>query len=316
MNAIVNSIVRFEALLKPVVFYGVVILLVLLNLFVWYGWSRSFNTPETMLLEGLTSQRNNLKSIVDGDCTSEGIRAYRRGETGPIAAGSHGQPEPANSNPVRDGFVGSLDAASVLVVTDKGFGSGFFIDANTVVTNRHVIEDAGSEKILVTSKILGGSVPVKIVSKTVGSVIGTSDFALLRLDHGVTGIKILAIASNPSPLQQVVAVGYPGSGIQSDSSREMPSPLFTSGDVSVVQPQQNGVDFVIHTAEISRGSSGGALVDRCGAIVGVNTFIRGVESRSESRRLFALSSDSLRKFLIASGQQFQNASVCSIGRGS
>ena len=31
----------------------------------------------------------------------------------------------------------------VLILTPEGFGTGFFIEKNTVLTNRHVVEEAG-----------------------------------------------------------------------------------------------------------------------------------------------------------------------------
>jgi hypothetical protein len=46
----------------------------------------------------------------------------------------------------------------------------------------------------------------------------------------------------------------------------------------------------------------------------VNTFVHSPQSRAESRRLYALSSDSLRKFLDTSGQRYSSSGACQAGR--
>jgi len=89
--------------------------------------------------------------------------------------------------------------------------------------------------------------------------------------------------------------------------------LFTSGDVNTVQPQASGVSLIIHTADISPGSSGGPLVDKCGVVVGVNTFVMAPGDSAEGRRLYALSSDTLRKFLASSRQNYTVAGQCPSG---
>jgi hypothetical protein len=53
---------------------------------------------------------------------------------------------------------------------------------------------------------------------------------------------------------------------------------------------------VIHTAAINRGNSGGPLADRCGRIVGVNTFIR-TDQETAYRADYALPAVTLLTFL-------------------
>jgi serine protease Do len=304
---------RFEAWLRPAFFFLLLALLILLNLWVWVIWNpRTSESVSSELLAGLKAERDRLQTMVEGSCNADGLRSYVQGESGPLPAGS-GAGQDSNSQPA-SGLVGLLESAAVLVVHGNGIGSGFFIDSTTVVTNRHVVEGVTGDTVRIANKAIGGAINAKIVSVTRASSIGSADFALLRISQSPPGIRVLSIASQPSPLQQVVAVGFPGSGIQSDANQGPPSPIFTSGDVSVVQPQPTGVALVIHTADISPGSSGGALVDRCGAVVGVNTFVKSGESRAEGRRLYALSADSLRKFLEASGQSYTSASDCQAGR--
>jgi S1-C subfamily serine protease len=308
-----GPIERFESWLKPALFFLLLALLVLLNIWVWFIWNpKTVEAASSELLAGLRAERDRLQTVVDGSCNADDLRSFAQGESGPLAANS--RTDQGSKNQPAGELVSLLEAASVLVFHANGIGSGFFIDSSTIVTNRHVVEGAKGDTVSVTNKAIGGALTAKIVSVTRASTIGSADFALLRVNQSHAGVRALAIASQPSALQQVVAVGFPGSGIQSDANQGPPSPIFTSGDVSVVQPQPTGVALVIHTADISPGSSGGALVDRCGGVVGVNTFVKSGDSRAEGRRLYALSADSLRKFLDSSGQSYTNASDCQAGR--
>jgi S1-C subfamily serine protease len=325
-----GQIERFEAWLTQPMFWFLVVLLIVLNLYVWFKWLPQFYDGRTAdIVAGLQTERDHLKEILEGSCTSEEMKAYGNGELGPLAPTAPLSPSPSpsaspntNSTPLpQDSLVGQLQSAAVLVRNGNYIGSGFFIDAQTIVTNRHVIENAktgktSESKLTVASHALGGVVSAQIVTATQNANIGSADFALIRIERPSVGVKPLSLARDPIPLQHVVAVGFPGSGIQSDANRALPSPIFTSGDVSVLQPQPTGISLVIHTADISPGSSGGALVDRCGGVVGVNTFVFGDANRFESRRLYALSSDSLRKFLDASGQHYSSVGDCQSGRGN
>jgi S1-C subfamily serine protease len=321
-----SQIERFEAWLTQPMFWFLVVLLIVLNLYVWFKWLPQFYDGRTAdIVAGLQTERNHLKEILDGSCTSEEMKAYGNGGLGPLSPNTQISPPSLTSpNPnllPQDTLVGQLQSAAVLVRNGNYMGSGFFIDAQTIVTNRHVIENskkgqAGETKLTVASQALGGVVSAQVVTATQNANIGSADFALIRIERPSTGVKPLPIAPDPIPLQHVVAVGFPGSGIQSDANRALPSPIFTSGDVSVLQPQPTGVSLVIHTADISPGSSGGALVDRCGGVVGVNTFVFGDANRFESRRLYALSAVSLRKFLEASGQRYSSAGDCQSSRAN
>jgi S1-C subfamily serine protease len=83
-----------------------------------------------------------------------------------------------------------------------------------------------------------------------------------------------------------------------------PDLTVTSGTVnteqSMVAPDGAAVSLVVHSAPISQGNSGGPLVDMCGRIVGVNTFVR----RGQLRNLnVALASPDLLAFLAGSAAQ-------------
>ncbi|MCY3564606.1 MAG: trypsin-like peptidase domain-containing protein [Gammaproteobacteria bacterium] len=158
-------------------------------------------------------------------------------------------------------------AAVVNVLTDSGSGSGFLINGNgDVATNFHVVE--GSRRISVKQGLR--SVPASLVW---GSP--ELDLAVIRMNGGqLADARPLALALvEPGPLQDVVAVGFPGAADVILSSNEA-TPSFTAGNVGRVVAGSWGdreLRIVQHNADISAGNSGGPLLDRCGRTVGINT---------------------------------------------
>lgn len=214
-------------------------------------------------------------------------------------------------------LVSLLEASTVrvLVFSEQmkylGHGTGFFIDKNTVVTNRHVIE--AGKKFAITSSFLGKEpLPVKLIAATRDSEYTNPDFAVLRADKVPATVRPLAISTQPQLLQTVVASGFPSSEIRVDANIVTPNTVFSQGEVSVLQRQPNNMVLVLHTARIATGSSGGPLVNRCGNVVGVNTFIGAQTDKFSDRSLYALSGNALRSFLDQSGVSYQKiANDCS-----
>ncbi|WP_439580086.1 trypsin-like peptidase domain-containing protein [Elioraea sp.] len=160
-------------------------------------------------------------------------------------------------------------------------GSGFAIEGGLVVTNRHVIDNAASEQVVVVNKKLGRVVRASIVAATAREGQDfRPDLAVLRLAEGE--LPALRLSTAIEPLQPVVAAGFPGVAVDIDDTfrrlmqgdaAATPNPVFTSGTVSGLQ-EVAGQSLVTHTASITRGNSGGPLADRCGRVVGVNTWGR------------------------------------------
>ena len=104
-------------------------------------------------------------------------------------------------------------------------------------------------------------------------------------------------------LQAVIAAGYPGDVLNTDREfaalREgnlsaVPELTVTDGMVNTEQDLSGTTHAVVHSAPISTGNSGGPLIDMCGRIVGVNTFVIKGPMRNLN---FALASDDLVDFL-------------------
>ncbi len=181
-------------------------------------------------------------------------------------------------------------------------GSGFAIAPDTVVTNLHVVEGSTPGELYVVNRKLGHPVQAEVVARTPNHEFGQPDFAVLKLKDGT--LPPLALSPTADRLLPVVAVGFPGfvTGVSDDFRRllrgeagTMPAAHFTSGEVSGLQTLQ-GAPVVIHTAAINRGNSGGPLADRCGRIVGVNTFIR-TDRETAYRADYALPAATLLTFL-------------------
>jgi S1-C subfamily serine protease len=206
-----------------------------------------------------------------------------------------------------------LDQSVALVIAlypngqGYGTGSGFAVAPGRLATNRHVVE--GAAELWVVNPALGGAQPAKLVAATPGSTLGEQDYALLAVEGG-QALPPLAFAeqgAGPERLTGVVAAGFPGMLLSSDADYQrlvegdgsaVPSLVLTQGIVTVVQAG-GAVPLVVHSAQVSPGNSGGPLVDLCGRVVGINTFVQGDQTAAHVN--YALSGGDLLGFLKANG---------------
>jgi hypothetical protein len=184
-----------------------------------------------------------------------------------------------------------LEHATVMIASAGpagiGHGSGFFISGDTILTNAHVVQQADPNQIFVMSRAMGRAVKAQLVSMTRGAgggavEPGMPDFALLKLPQAVPGAQPLALTSTADKLLDVVAAGYPASVVQVEQGMQElqqgrlgtpPELVLTRGSISTIQRLENGLIVMPHSADISPGNSGGPLVDTCGRVVGINTFV-------------------------------------------
>ena len=294
-------------------------------------YSPIFRTPEnSQLVIGLIAERDRLNNVLLGDCQSPELISFREGRIGPLVDENNNAPSsPQASNNTQlpnisqdrpdvpsdhmrpDKLVEILEQSTVKVFTKGGWGSGFFITPDLIITNRHVIENQDTNSIFVTSKKLGPR-PIKaeVVASTDDAIISKKDYAVLKAKVPTNNMVPLKIGQDPTALLPVIAAGYPGAAVQTDENAVTPEMVFSQGEVSVVQTQAVGPPLVIHTANMSPGSSGGPLVNRCGQLVGVNTFVKGVEDQFDSRELFSLAASSLKEFLKSKNISFSDVSIC------
>ncbi len=201
-----------------------------------------------------------------------------------------------------------LEKSTVLILTSNGIATGFFIGPQTIVTNRHAIETATDGIIFVTSRSLGVVRRARLTNATSGAAqIGAPDFAILRMD-GAVAPATLALTPEAPKLAVVYAAGYPGLSVIRDAgfrrlikgdAFSAPDLNLTRGEVQSHQTSPAGLPMIVHTASVLGGNSGGPLVDSCGRVVGVNTFI-AVDQQQSGRLNYAQSSGALVQFLKSS----------------
>ncbi|HMG75477.1 MAG TPA: tetratricopeptide repeat protein [Pyrinomonadaceae bacterium] len=134
-------------------------------------------------------------------------------------------------------------------------GSGFFVDVDRVVTNRHVIEGAYRAEVHLNS---GHSFPVKNVL----AVDAEGDVALLKVDAPANLVRPLSLdRTSPQEGESVVVIGNPF-GLEGS---------VTNGIVSAVRDIPGFGRIIQITAPISPGSSGSPVVNMQGQVIGVAT---------------------------------------------
>jgi S1-C subfamily serine protease len=224
-------------------------------------------------------------------------------------------PTPAGQQAFQGTLIEMLDQATVLVLgplangQGVGTGTGFVVAPGLVVTNAHVVAPLDPARTYVVNRRLGRPVAVQVVAQTPDPAPGKPDFALLRLPADAPALSPLGLTRVASRLDPVIAAGFPQAIMQTDANftalldgniRSIPELAVTDGLVSAVQNLPSGLVVMPHTAAISRGNSGGPLVDRCGRVVGINTF--GFFNAEQGERVsYAQKEDSLIAFLTANG---------------
>ncbi len=172
-------------------------------------------------------------------------------------------------------------SAVFMVFTSDGFnefqGSGFFIDSyGLAVSNYHVFKGTG--KGLENIKLPGDDTPHKVVEVYAQSE--EEDFILFRVDCDNTNYLPIA-TTKPKIGEKVFAIGSPR-GLEN---------TFSSGEVS----QWRDTNKMQISALIDHGSSGGALINEYGEVVGITsgTFADG----SQANLNYAWSIDVIKPYL-------------------
>ena len=160
-------------------------------------------------------------------------------------------------------------------------GSGFFVEADRIVTNRHVLENAHRAEVHSST---GAIYPVKGVL----AVDAEGDLALLKIEVPANSqIRPLPLdKTSPQEGESIVVIGNP-LGLEGS---------VTNGIVSAVRDIPTFGRIIQITAPISSGSSGSPVVNMQGQVIGVATLqITGGQSVN-----FAIPSERISQLQIAS----------------
>lgn len=158
------------------------------------------------------------------------------------------------------------NSAVFMVFTSDGFngyqGSGFFLNSNGLaVSNYHVFKGTaiGAEQI----KLVGSDQPYKVAEVLHSDE--DEDFIIFRVNVGKTNYIPIA-SQRPKIGEKVFAIGSPR-GLEN---------TFSSGEVS----QWRDRNLMQISALIDHGSSGGALINEYGEVVGITsgTFYDGSQA--------------------------------------
>ena len=170
----------------------------------------------------------------------------------------------------------------VIVKTEKGLGSGFFISEDEILTNYHVIEGASTISVTNNNKEKSSAVVIKTDLKR--------DLALLKTN--MTGKPVIFFKDQLKQGEMVEALGHP-------KGRKF---SLTKGWISAVRKEssvysatgQNDVLFIQTDAAINSGNSGGPLFYK-DKVVGVNT--QGLHKDSTEGMNFAVHFSEVNQFL-------------------
>ena len=158
-------------------------------------------------------------------------------------------------------------------------GSGFFVEVDRIVTNRHVLEGAYRAEVHSST---GAVFPVRGIL----AVDAEGDLALLKIDAPVNQIKPLSLdKTSPQEGESVVVIGNP-LGLEGS---------VTNGIVSAVRDIPTFGRIIQITAPISSGSSGSPVVNMQGQVIGIATLqITGGQSVN-----FAIPSERISQLQVA-----------------
>lgn len=141
-------------------------------------------------------------------------------------------------------------------------GSGFAVAPNTIVTNRHVVEEMVREQIVVVGKHTNYRVDQIDLDPI-------NDLAVLRVSDELKPLRLGAFRF-VEPGEQVVALGFP----DPSSSRHSENIYISKGIINSIRKIDASSERVIFIdTKIGGGMSGGPLINALGEVVGIITLI-------------------------------------------
>jgi S1-C subfamily serine protease len=164
-------------------------------------------------------------------------------------------PEAPIVPPSLEDVVSRTMPAVVLVETSSGRGSGFFVSADTLITNVHVV---GGNSSVTIRRMGGATAPARVAASS-----PEFDIAVLKISSPEAGQAVISLGSavNARVGQDVIAIGSALGTLQNTVTRGIVSALRQTGSATLIQTD----------AAVNPGNSGGPLLDRSGVAIGITT---------------------------------------------
>lgn len=137
----------------------------------------------------------------------------------------------------------------------SAFGTGFYVGADKVLTNDHVVKSCSRLYVLLPNGQRGGATKMTGDQK--------NDLALLQSSLRSTRHAVFRSAPNIRPGDPVVLYGFPLPGALASQGN------LTTGTVSALAGLRNDPRMLQISAPVQPGNSGGPVLDMNGRVVGV-----------------------------------------------
>ena len=201
-------------------------------------------------------------------------------------------------------------------------GTGFMINDLNVVTCNHVTQisdatmEACKEYFNVDAKKVRDRLSIRIsvmrdvsIKAKITTNSAEMDFAVLELESKLSGIKALPLRASEdvSQTEDCFALGFPA-----EITSFQDAVTYTSDDVTITYGKVNkvtiilGVEYVVNSAKVTEGNSGGALVDASGNVIGIIKSKYLVDEMTDSYS-YSIATDVLIKTLDRLGVTYQKA---------
>jgi TPR repeat protein len=199
-----------------------------------YKW---FNLAAARGNQDAKTQREELEQQMTGEQVAEAQKLTREYKPGASVNTTESHPKEAQQEPQL-----------------TGNGTGFFItEDGYLITNYHVVKDAGKVRLLTSAGLLDA---------TVVKVDAANDLALLKVMGRFDPLSIAA--SRAAKLGGTVAtVGFPNIGMQGAA------PKLAKGEIASLSGAGDDPRYFQISVPVQPGNLGGALVDERGNVIGI-----------------------------------------------
>jgi S1-C subfamily serine protease len=178
---------------------------------------------------------------------SEAVRARLEQAAAARDAAVAGAPPAASGRPAAPPATAQKKAAST--------GTGFYIAADTIITNHHVIQQCAEIRIRKNGAELGRA---KLVADS-----PSDDLAALGTDTAAKSFLKLRVGAPIKAAESVLVFGYPLAGALSSSGNT------TLGNVTALTGMQDDSRYIQISAAVQPGNSGGPVIDESGRLIAV-----------------------------------------------